>query len=296
MKIGFFAVGFGNLARGDLIAEVAVHAERLNFSTIWSSEHVVLFETAKSQYPYSRGEPPPVLPRELPFLNPFLALTYAAAHTKRIRLATGICLAAEYNPLLLAKMVASLDLLSLGRFAMGIGIGWLAEEYQALGIPWERRAERTREYVEVMRTLWRDPVCSHRGEFVNFEGVLSYPKPIQGASLPVLLGGQSEAALKRAAEYGNGWIGINLTPDETARAISRLRELLDANGRSGETFEFLVSPVTTATADDLPRYRDAGIDELYVPSIFGPALTTTEEVKALLEWMARTWVEPASKL
>ena len=295
MKIGFFAIGIGNLARPDLITEVATNAERLNFSTVWAPEHIVLLDRFASRYPYARGEQLPIQ-LDIALLNPFLALTYAAAHTKRVRLATGICIVPEYHPLLLAKVAASLDYLSGGRFALGIGIGWLAEEFQALGIPWERRARRTREYIEAMRRLWEDERSSYSGEFVQFEGARSYPKPITGAKLPILVGGQTEAALKRAAAYGNGWCGFNLTPEETASAINRLRELLKANNRNAEDFEFSMSPVVSATPADLQRYRDAGVDELYLTPVFHRPMSTAAEVVALLEELARAWVEPAAKL
>jgi probable F420-dependent oxidoreductase len=224
MKIGFFAIAIANLARPDLIITAAINAERLNFATIWAPEHVVFLDRFESQYPYARSASVPI-PTTTPLLNPLIALTYAAAHTKRIRLATGICLVAEYNPLLLAKLAASLDYLSNGRFALGIGIGWWQEEFKAMGIPWERRAKRTREYIEAMRHLWGDRT-SYSGEFVKFDGALSFPKPAQGARLPILVGGQTDAALKRAAAYGNGWCGFNLTPPETGNAIKRLRTYL----------------------------------------------------------------------
>ncbi|MGH7931722.1 MAG: LLM class F420-dependent oxidoreductase [Candidatus Binataceae bacterium] len=294
MKIGFFAIGIANLARPDLITAVATNAERLNFSTIWAPEHVVFLERFSSRYPYNRGRNIPI-PTETPLLNPFLALTYAAAHTTRIRLATGICLVPEYNPLLLGKMSATLDYLSNGRFALGIGIGWLQEEFKALGIPWEGRSRRTREYVEAMRCLWGDE-GSYQGEFVNFEGALSYPKPIGGARLPILVGGQTESALRRAAAYGSGWCGFNLTPDETADVIGRLRRMFKDNGRNPQEFEYLVSPTESATPGDLKSYREAGVDELYLTSVFQHSLSSQAEVVGVLEELAHSWVTPAAKL
>jgi probable F420-dependent oxidoreductase len=294
MKIGFFAIGIGNLARPELITAVATNAERLNFATVWAPEHVVFLERFSSRYPYSRGQSLPIT-TEIPLLNPFIALTYAAARTTRIRLATGICLVPEYNPLLLAKICATLDYLSGGRLVLGIGIGWLREEFDALGIPWERRAQRTREYIEAMRCVWGDG-RSYSAEFVNFDGALSYPKPVKGAGLPILVGGQTEAALKRAASYGNGWCGFNLTPEETAQAIDRLRVLLAANGRGTDGFEFSVSPTAEATPDDLGRYRDAGVDELYLTPVFQRPVASAADITKLTEELARTWVEPSLKL
>jgi alkanesulfonate monooxygenase SsuD/methylene tetrahydromethanopterin reductase-like flavin-dependent oxidoreductase (luciferase family) len=149
----------------------------------------VLFDTHDSKYPY-RDDGSFMARSTIDLLDPFIGLTYAAAFSRRIRLATGICLVAEHNPLALAKVIASLDSLSSGRLALGVGIGWSAEEFAALGIPFERRAQRTCEYIEVMRKLWGEPKSSFRGEFVGFDGVRSFPKPPQGAKLPIIFGGE----------------------------------------------------------------------------------------------------------
>src|SRR5438445_7343855 len=182
MNVGYFAVGIGPLAEATWVRAVAVNAERLGFSTVWAPEHVVLLEKYASKYPYSAGEFP--MPVETPFADPFTTLAYVAACTSRVKLATGICLVPEHNPLVLAKTVATLDRLSGGRFILGVGIGWLAEEFQALGLSFERRAQRTREYIDVMRKLWREPKSSHKGEFVSFPQVQSYPKPHNNRSVP----------------------------------------------------------------------------------------------------------------
>jgi probable F420-dependent oxidoreductase len=293
MKIGFFAIGIGNMARPELITAAAVNAERLGFSTIWAPEHIVFLERFSSQYPYARGASLPIR-TDVPLLNPFVALTWAGAATKKIRLATGICLVPEYNPLLLAKICATLDYLTGGRLALGIGIGWLREEFDALGIPWERRAQRTREYVEAMRCVWGEG-HSYSAEFVNFEGAMSFPKPARGAKLPVLVGGQTEAALKRAASYGDGWCGFNLTPEETAECIKKLRAMLRANGRGGDEFEYSVSPVASATPDDIRRYREAGIDELYLTPVFQRSINTEADLVKTLEELAAKWVAATQK-
>ena len=154
MDIGYFALGIGPLTNPEWIKPVATTAERLGFSSIWAPEHVVLLEQYASKYPYSAGEFP--MPTYTPFADPFTTLAFAAACTSKIKIATGICLVPEHNPLVLAKTVATLDRLSGGRFILGVGIGWLAEEFQALGLSFDRRAQRTREYIDVMRKLWRE--------------------------------------------------------------------------------------------------------------------------------------------
>ena len=154
MNIGFFAIGLANLSRAEILTAAATTAERVGFSTLWTGEHIVFVETIRSEYPYARTTAAPPVPTDLPILNPFVSLSYAAAVTTRIRLATGVCLVPEYNPLLLAKLAASVDYVSGGRFVFGVGVGWLKEEFEALGIPWERRAARGREAIEAMRRLW----------------------------------------------------------------------------------------------------------------------------------------------
>ncbi len=292
MKIGFFAIGVGRLARPDLIKTIATHTERLGFSTLWAPEHVVLLEQYASKYPYSGGRFPVAM--DTPWTDPFVTLGYAAAYTARIRLATGICLVPEHNPLVLGKAAATLDQLSGGRFVLGVGVGWLAEEFRALGIPFERRGQRTREYIDAMRSLWRDPSSTYQGEFVSFEKVRSYPKPLRG-EVPVWFGGESGPALRRVAEYGNGWCGFSVSPDEAAAKIKRIEELLKNYGRKRSEVELAVSPYAKPiTRDDLKRYRDAGADELVLVEFRAPS--TEGDMVKRLEQMARDWVEPAAKL
>jgi probable F420-dependent oxidoreductase len=296
MKIGLSSIGFGALAAPALIRTIATNAERLNFSTVWAPEHVVLLDRYTSRYPYSTdGSGQFLAPTEIPIGDPFPTLTYAAACTSRIRLATGICLVPEHNPLVLAKTVATVDYLSGGRFILGVGIGWLAEEFQALGIPFERRAQRTHEYIEAMRRLWGDDHSSYRGEFVNFENARSYPKPIKRGKLPVWFGGESGPALRRVAEYGDGWCGLNVSPAEATSKIKRIEQLVSEYGRKRSDLEIAVSPYTRPiTVDDLKRYRDAGADE--VELIFLDVPDDEREVIRELERLAREFVEPASKL
>jgi probable F420-dependent oxidoreductase len=293
MKIGLFALGIGSSADPDVIRAAAQAGERAGFATLWAAEHVVLFDRHESKYPYSdTGKFP--LAANADWLDPFLTLTFAAAVTSKIRLATGICLVPEHNPLVLAKEIASLDRLAKGRFALGVGIGWQAEEFAALGIPFERRAQRTREYIDVMRKLWSDGVASHHGEFVNFDAAGSYPKPPQGAKVPIIFGGESNPALRRVAEYGTGWYGFNLDPAGAKERIGKLEQLLKQNGRKLSDVELIVSPYTRRiTPDDLKRYRDLGINEVVMLANFDES---GRNPAARVEQLAKEWVEPASRL
>jgi len=292
MKAGLFALGIGAGAHPEAIRTTAQQAECVGFSTLWVGEHVVLFDRNDSKYPYSaEGNFP--LPGDADWLDPFIALTFVAAVTKKIRLATGICLVPEHNPLVLAKEVASLDRLAGGRFALGVGVGWSAEEFAALGIPFERRAQRTREYIEVMRRLWGDKTTSFHGEFVNFDNARSFPKPSRGANLPVLFGGESGPALKRVADVGNGWFGFSLDAAEAKEKIDKLRALLRERKRDPKEVEIIVAPYTKRiVVDDLKRYRDAGVDEIVFVTSPPP---DESKIPAWLDKMATDWIEPASK-
>jgi probable F420-dependent oxidoreductase len=294
MKIGLFAIGTGRMAGGGLLKAVATNAERVGFSTLWVPEHVVLLDRYASKYPYSADGTLPAQ-TNAPIFDPFISLATMGAVTSKIRLATGICLVPEHHPLALGKVIATLDFLSGGRVVLGVGIGWLEEEFQALGIPWERRAQRTRECIEVMRKLWSEDTSSYHGEFLRFEGVRSYPKPARGVNVPIFFGGESGPALRRVAEYGSGWCGFNLTPDEAATKIRRIEELLQKHGRKRADVELAVSPYAKKiTPDDLKRYRDAGVDEVVLVNL-RPPREESETIKDI-EQMAREWVDPAMRI
>jgi probable F420-dependent oxidoreductase len=293
MKIGYFSVGVGPSTNPQWLRTIATNAQRLGFATIWAPEHVVLVEQYASRYPYTSGEFPG--PANAAIADPFPTLAYVAACTSTIRLATGICIVPEHNPVVLAKTIATVDRLSGGRFILGVGIGWLAEEFQALGIPFERRAQRTRDYIEAMRKLWTEERSTHHGEFVSFTNVFSYPKPAQAKGVPVWFGGESAPALRRVAEYGDGWLGFKLSPEAAAAKIRRIEELLKSYGRKRSDVYLAASPYTDPIKpDDLKRYRDAGVEE--VALLITQRTRTEEEVVTCLEQMARDFVEPAASL
>jgi probable F420-dependent oxidoreductase len=294
MKIGLLTIGIGKAARPSTIRLFADHCERLGFGTLWAPEHVVLFDRyPDTKYPYS-DDGAFGAPSTVDWTDPFVALSYVAARTTRIRLATGICLVPEHNPLVLAKVIASLDYLSGGRFALGVGVGWSSEEFAALGVPFERRAARTREYIDVMRKLWSEEKTSFSGEFVKFENARSFPKPPQGAKLPIIFGGESGPALRRVADYGTGWFGFNLNPYQAAAKIARLKDLMRERKRDPQTVELIVSPyLQNVTREDLTGYLEAGVSEVVM--LCTPP-DDDAELPPLLEKLAREWVDPAAKL
>ncbi len=161
--------------------------------------------------------------RAIAILDPIIALTFLAAQTRRVRLGTGIIILPQRNPLVLAKEIASLDVLSGGRFIFGIGVGYLEPEFRALGIPFADRGPRTDDYLAAMRAIWSEPAPAHQGRFVQFAGVQAYPRPVQQPGPPIVVGGRSPGAYRRAVEQGAGWYGFALSLERTAEAIAALR-------------------------------------------------------------------------
>jgi probable F420-dependent oxidoreductase len=293
MKIGI-QIGRETSA-GKLVSTIASNAERVGFASLWTPEHVALFDEYSSIYPYTESGKH-FFSSTIPITDPFITLTCAALATSKIRLATGICLVPEHHPAVLAKTIATLDSLSGGRFTLGVGVGWLKEEFDALGIPFERRGDRTREYVQAMRKLWGDDLSSFSGEFANFKNVRSFPKPAKRGNLPVYFGGESVAALKRVADLGDGWCGAGLSPEEVAQRVKRLEELLKLNGRSLSDVGISITGrvANELTVDDVKRFHDAGADEVVMLS--RRQLQNESEAVAYLEQIGRQLVEPAARL
>jgi probable F420-dependent oxidoreductase len=218
------------------------------------------------------------VPADADWLDPMLALTYAAAVTNRIGLATGVLLLPEHNPVATAKRAATLDVLSGGRFTLGVGVGWSAEEFAALGVPFAGRGRRTAEYVDALRVLWQEDVSSYAGEFVRFDAVRVYPKPL-ARRIPVVVGGNSDAALARVGAYGDGWYGFNVPVADVPVKVALLAEHCRAHGRSPQRLSVAVAP-SDASPDQLPELAQAGVTELVVVA------EPPDELAAVPDWVA----------
>lgn len=261
MQLGLHALGIGSGADRTVIDAVACTAERHGFATLWAGEHVVMVDNSKSRYPYSESGVIAV-PGQADWLDPVIALSFAAAASSRIRLATGVLLLPEHNPVIVAKQAASLDRLSAGRLTLGVGVGWSREEFEALGVPFERRGARTAEYVDAMRTLWREDVASFHGRFVSFDSIRVNPKPVAGQGIPVVVGGNSDAALGRVAAWGDGWYGFNLDGIEEVRhRLDRLEKLCTESGRDPAGLRLAVA-LAAPRVDDVGALAELGVDEL----------------------------------
>ena len=255
MKFGLFGINFGPCAVPGAAARVARAAEAAGFESVWTGEHVVL--------PDPQEPPSPAAP-ETPFLDPAVALASVAAHTERIRLATGIVILPQRNPAVLAKEMASVDVVSGGRLVLGVAAGYLHQEFAALGAPFAERGARTDEYIDAIRALWTQPKPAFHGKFVSFSGIDAQPRPVQKPHPPILIGGHSAGAHRRAVRRGNGWYGFALDVDATEKALARLDDARKQVERPAELgdLEISVTPPPGVELDDARRYADLGVDRL----------------------------------
>jgi probable F420-dependent oxidoreductase len=242
--------------------------EEAGVESVWGVEHVVVAQEYEPRYPYSEsgrmpGNPETVMP------DPLEWLAFLAAGTSTVRLGTSVLVLTLHSPAVVAKRVATIDALSGGRMMLGVGIGWQVEEYAAVGVPYSQRGARLDEYVDALRALWRDEYASFDGRFVRFDRVSSLPKPVQPGGVPIIVGGSSKAAARRAGTRGDGFFPYVISPDDfVARAADVRAAAVDA-GRDPDAVELTVWPTSwrPGAALDLDlarRYADAGTDRLVV--------------------------------
>ena len=269
MKLGLFGIGSGICTNPGVAKRIAQRAEALGFESLWTGEHVVL--------PDPREAPSPA-PPDFAMLHPSTSLAYLAGVTERVKLGTGITLIAQRNPVVLAKEMASLDVVSGGRLLLGIGAGYLHQEFAALGVNFRERGARTDEYVAAMRALWTHEKPSFSGRFVNFDNIQAMPRPVQAGGPPIIIGGASDAALKRSVEYAQGWYGFALDVAQTAGLIKRLRDF------GGQGLEISVTPPGRLSAETVAQYDDLGVHRLIalMPQTEERTLTALEEMAALV--------------
>ena len=223
-------------------------AEEAGVDLVSITDHVVMGENVQN-YPYGRFP----APLDFPWFEPLIVLAALAGVTQRIRLSTGVVIAPLRPAVLLAKQLATLDVMSRGRVSIGLGVGWQKEEYDACGIPWEGRFTRLLEQVRVCRLLWREAPAAFHGDSVNFEKIYSYPRPVQPDGIPIWLGlAPSERNIARMAEVADGWIPMEQDPAKLAPVISRLRAAVAARGRDPQAFTVRVVPRFAFAANGTP--------------------------------------------
>jgi probable F420-dependent oxidoreductase len=278
VKLGLFGVNMGPSSAPDDLVVTVQAAEAAGFDSVWAGEHVIL--------PDPQAPPSPMAPQDAA-LDPLLALAWAAAHTTTIRLATGIVILPQRNPVVLAKEIASLDVLSGGRFTFGIGVGYLEPEFRAIGADFENRGAVTDEFVEAMQHLWHDEHPEYHGRFADFAGVDAYPRPVQ-RPIPIVYGGHSNPAYRRAVARGHGWYGFAMKPDDVAACLAGLRAAAAHVDRPAELgpLEITVTPRVRLTPEVVATFAELGVDRL-VPFPPPTRAGITETIAAAVDAVAR---------
>ncbi len=267
MKFGLaFASSVG--IEGDAALEICRRAEAVGFESVWGGEHVILPDTIGSRYPYTADGKIPAEP-DTPIPDPLIWLAFVAAAAPTLRLGTCILIVPQRNPVVLAKELATLDRLSGGRVELGLGIGWMKEEFKALGIPWDRRGARNDEYIAAMRALWAGPHAEFHGEFVDFSPVTCSPRPVQ-RSIPVLVGGDTDAAIDRAVRLADGYFPGEGDAERLGGLIKRLRAAAERADRDPASIE-INAMFGAQMADPVAGARQLaalGVGRAMIPAFF----------------------------
>jgi probable F420-dependent oxidoreductase len=285
MKIGFSLLNNWGIEDAQALVSLATRAEELGFDSVWVHDHVF---NVGHVFDRIGGKP---------YYEPLTLLSYVAARTTRVRLGTSVLVLPYHNPIRLAKTAATLDVLSGGRLILGVGVGSIERETHAMGSPFAERGAVSDEAIAVMRTLWRDEDPSFDGKYSRFAGMKFSPKPVQKPSIPLVIGGVSRAAIRRAARLGDGWQPLGLPPEALGQGIAELREQALASGRDSDI------PVSIAMGLGAPTsrrryalgsdgaevvrnakaYADLGVDSLVISANTGDP----REARSALEMVAR---------
>ncbi len=266
----------------DDLLEIAKISEQAGFTGVFVSEHVFFPEKLASQYPYTANGAPPFT-AETPWLDPWVQIGAMAAVTTTLRFVTGVYILPLRHPLEVAKAVASAALLSHDRVGLGVGAGWMREEFEVLGREFGGRGKRLDEMIEVLRKVWAGGMVEHHGTHYDFPRLQMSPPP--KALPPILIGGQSDAAFKRAARLGDGWVGSGHTPEQVPQVMARLAELRREAGRERVPFDAILVLSAPPDVDQLRRFEDAGVTSLVSwPLLFTVGPTATMDDK-------RRWLE-----
>ena len=275
MKFGFFGINMNACSEPDTALRVAQAAEAAGFESLWTGEHVVL--------PDPQVAPSP-LPPHYPILDPAIALSFLSAHTHTIKLGTGIIILPQRNPLVLAKELASLDVVSKGRLIFGVGVGYLKPEFDALGVSFEHKGARAIDYLQAMQAVWTQAAPAYAGRFVNFGGIQAKPQPVQ-RPLPIVIGGHTKAAYERAVRHAHGWYGFALDVAATERCLAGLHEAAQTVERPAALgqLEISITPAARLTPELVDSYAAIGVQRL-IPF---PRMKTAEELLDFVEETAR---------
>ena len=264
MKFGIVPINLREFTDPEMLMPFVQRAEALGYESVWTAEHVIIPKQYDSVYPYN---PDGKLPfkSDAPIIDPLVALTFIAAATKKLRLGTGVNILPQMSPLYLAKWVSSIDHLSQGRLMLGLGIGWLREEFAAIGVPFERRGKRSNEYLEALKAVWTSEEVNYQGEFINWQGFSMRPKPAQPGGVPLVIGGISQPAIRRTVKYGDGWYVIGKDPDDYRTHMQALAGECERQGRDITGREITAYwNYYTEGLESLGVYEELGVHRLLV--------------------------------
>lgn len=260
MKLGVFASLMTPTASPGVILDIGRRAEEIGLDSLWMGEHVVIFDEMEFGYPGTPDGKLPV-PEGGGLPETVVTLAFLASATKNLRLGTGVSLLPQRNPIYTAKEFATLDYLTGGRVDLGVGVGWCKEEVIACGYSFEDRGARCDEMLDLMKMLWTQPVTDYNGKHFQVKGVRMDPKPVQKPHIPLIIGGFSPPAMRRAVRVGAGWLGFGINPETTKQVIAGFETALAAAGRTRESFEIIVTP-GSVDADAVRAFQDLGVDRL----------------------------------
>ncbi len=288
MRLGFGLPAAGPWATPQNFARVARHAEALGYHSLWVFQRLLYPVTPQDEYYGAPGGAWPDAFRSV--LDPEAALAYVAALTRTIRLGVSVLIMPFYAPVVLAKQLATLDVLSGGRLDVGLGLGWSRDEYRAAGAAWARRGPRADEFIRVLKAVWTADEVEFAGEFYAVPRSRIAPKPVQTPHPPLLIGGYAEGVFRRAVRLGDGYTGGNIPLAELAPLVRRLRRMAAEAGRDPAAFPIVCRRPLRGSLDeiraDLARYAEAGVTELFLDPNFQPGGPALEPVLALMESLA----------
>lgn len=285
MKYGLHLAGGASVCDQTVLRDVAMAAEEEGYDCILIGDHIVLPKTITTPWPYEEyndGKPNYDIYTQMEWLDPFDTVAFMAGITEKIRLGLGVLIVPYRHPFDVARRVATLDVLTGGRFILGTGVGWLEEEFKLLGVPFERRGKRTREYIAVMKALWTEENPRFSGEFVQLnEDVNVLPRPLQKPHPPIWVGGESVYALKRVVAFGDGWHIALLTFEQIQGMLDQLKRLMEEAGRDYDSLELTaMSDPTRLTDESIKRYRDFGVKTLFTVPLSRDPQGILNEVRA----------------
>ncbi len=280
MKFGLRYCNIGPLSQREPALELARFAEAAGFESLWSIEHVVIPAGYQSAYPYS-DDGRFGWPEDLDYPDPVMWLATIAGATETIKLGTAVMILPQRNPVVLAKELSTMDMMSGGRLLFGVGVGWLEEEFDSIGVPFSERGPRTDEAIEVLRTLWSEDEASFEGTFHSFDRALMFPKPAQmiggSPSIPILVGGHSPVAARRAGRLGDGFFPARATPDDLGALLDTVYKTATEHGRSPDDIEITAGSVTDV--DTAHRFEQLGADRVMCPLMLPELISDLDQAK-----------------